>query len=167
PHRGPVPQLVAPTMSSFARLLDPCHDTWAGHFEVHGDHLLPRAGDEDAGYTHDVFKLDDPARQCLRRFRRETLGEAREAWLLDRNRARRLLRLAERVAREDRVEVLEAAEAIRRSIRGAAAILRHFAPVPDDADSSCRCGSDGVQSLPEFLERQIEEIAPAPAEDDG
>lgn len=46
--------------SEGARLLSPTEVSWAEHFELDGDRLVPRAGDPDGLYTYLVYDLDDP-----------------------------------------------------------------------------------------------------------
>jgi hypothetical protein len=87
-------------------LLNPCDDVWAEHFQVAGDHLLPRPGDRDAAHTEKIYDLNDPRKTRARRLRREFLSEC---WDLIDGGSRRVETLIALSEKYDDVKILAAA----------------------------------------------------------
>ncbi len=150
-------QARALTNAAGQRLLDPCADAWADHFEDRQDQLRPL--DDDARYTHEAYDLDDPRKRQFRKDRRERIDEAlRELAevpaLIDRLHAR-----AEVVARSERSGLLDLAKVLTGNLRKAKDQLRRYRAIPSDRDDACRCSPMPALGLPAFLEPQCEEVA--------
>lgn len=149
-----------------ARLLDPCRDSWAEHFAADGSSLLPREEDGDAAYTHRVYDLDDPCKTQLRRLRREHIDGHLDELSRYGKRVADLLRVAQRLARKgDDVSLAGAKELVNaahelesRMQRARQELERAHAPVPIDADRTCRCGHSFHHSLPSFIADELVEL---------
>ncbi len=141
------------------KLLNPCAHRWTEHFSVSDDdRLLPRPGDADAEYTSEAYDLNEARKLEMRRSRRERVEES----LALLNRGPDLLdALIARSASQPgirSVEILAAAENLRRSMLNAERELMRHAAIPADADSRCRCGHQVHHSLPAVLDHQMLEI---------
>lgn len=152
---------IAPVAQAAQRLLDPCSVAWAEHFVVSGDELRPRPGDADAAYTHEAYGIDAPRKVAYREARRRRIDDAHKALREIPDAIDQLLNLAERVAKDDRPDVLRSAERLRRALDGAAATLARYRAIPVDHDVACRCGTS--HELPAFLAAQVAVANPAPA----
>lgn len=119
------------------RLLNPCADLWADYFVREGDSLKPRSNQPDAKYTHEVYKLDLPAKIRARTLRKKKILDYEKALyeipgLIDE------LRRAG-VDRGDSTLIRAAAllgEKRRDTIRD---ILEHLTVIPHDAEHPCSC----------------------------
>lgn len=137
------------------RLLNPCRDVWADHFEVQGDRLSATSGDRDAEYTEQTYDFNDPRRVRARRLRRELISEYLRLVNEGPRRVEILTRLSQKY---DDVEVLSAAQHLQNCVRIAAKELGTYAAVPPDAPDGCHCGLTDDLDLPEWLSQQTFEI---------
>src|SRR5436305_6874196 len=137
------------------RLLHPCGQVWADHFEsTPDDNLLPIEGDADAAYTHGVYDLDDPGKVEIRQARRERLEESLQVL---RDGPELLEMMMERLREgppEKSSDLTRVAERIRRSIEHAVRVIHRYAAIPRDADNVCRCGRTDHHRLPVGLDDQ-------------
>lgn len=119
------------------RLLNPCIEIWAEHFRSELDCLSPVS--EEAGYTHEIYDLDDPRKVALRKVRRERLEECGQLLSEGPSLLERLLRQLSAQPVESQLDILMAAEELRRAIGHALRDTLRYAAVPKDADETCRC----------------------------
>ncbi len=141
----------APVVRRQRRLLNPCKDTWAGHFESVNDQLVPKTGDRDAEYTAETYDFRDPRKSRLRRLRRELLSACLDLLQDGPARVEILIELSEK---HNDVEILHAARDLQRCIQFAASEVRQYAAIPVDAPQGCGCGAQDTLSLPEWLVEQ-------------
>jgi hypothetical protein len=149
----------APVIDSRGRrLLNPCDNVWAQHFRLTDSCLTPVS--DEAGYTHEIYDLDDPRKIERRKFRRERLQEWRQ--LLSEGPAV-LEGLMSRLLTgpvENQIDILKAADLLRQAIGNALRDIRRYAAVPGDADEACRCESGDHCSLPDVYSRQTSDLPP-------
>jgi hypothetical protein len=143
-----------PVESDGATLLDPCKDPWAEHFIARGLGLVPRDGDADAGYTEQVYRLNDDLRMELRRQRRVLHDE--DLPLLS-----RVLEVVMKLVScygsvGDRSLLDEAKKLFEEDVRRRWARLRpRLAPIPRDAPARPGCEIEDHNQLPAGLVRQL------------
>lgn len=128
------------------RLLNPCSDAWAEHFELVGDELRPLPGDADAGYTHAAYNLDDPRKVMMRRSRREVLTACLALFREGYPKIQALIESAD-------PKGVSAARELRECVKLAAKQLERHIAIPKDA-GDCRCERRSDPSLPKELETQ-------------
>jgi hypothetical protein len=144
------------------RLLDPCADAWAEHFEIVDDVLSARTENAAAERTRRAYRLDDPRKTELRRRRRELIHDRL-----------RILRLSSKVPQlrgllqhetdlQVRAELQRTLRDLNASVRQALRDLALFAAVPADRDDLCACGDGSACVLPDFVKRQSVEVAEEP-----
>lgn len=128
------------------RLLNPCEVTWADHFQLEQDNIVPIAGDLDASYTVETYDLNDPRKVRLRRLRRETLT-ARLDFIAHATQLEDEL-LDRAPKEEDSLKYLDLAKQLHSHKRQAYEDLLRFAAIPQDADSQCLCDTTEHHTLP-------------------
>jgi len=139
------------TTAGRGKLLNPCSEVWRERFVISFDRVLPRAADQDAGYTEQAYQLNDPKKVVLREVRRKTIWQCRDALeRLERSYDALLDRAMKQRSRED-LELARDLAKIRPSILRD---LYRYAAIPDDKDPSCHCGEPGACALPKVLEEQ-------------
>lgn len=140
------------------RLLDPSRDAWGSHFILSEGKIHPRRGDDDAVYTHETYKIDEPVKVALRLFRMEFYADRLPLVQEAVGRIVKLLAKASECLHTDRelfFILLETAEDLRQRAEMACRELSWYAAIPPDAPSSCRCGDPRYQSLPPVLKQQM------------
>jgi hypothetical protein len=141
-----------------ATLLDPTRDAWALRFRSDGGSIRVRhADDRDAEHTWEAYGLGDERKAALRdnRARRFALFRSAESDFLELVPA--LLVKAEQSADPREVEAcLRVARALERTYEASLAEVKRYLATPQDAPSSCRCM--GPRELPDWLERQTQEV---------
>lgn len=142
------------------QLLDPTCVAWADHFELDGDRLVCRSGDVHAAYTHETYDLDEQRKVDLRAARAELIRESLKLLEDGPLRIERLLQIAQRaqLGIEQRRQIDEEIEDIRRRMADARRDLRQRAAVPGDASRACRCRSTEHHELPLALASQMLEL---------
>lgn len=147
----------APNTDSRGRtLLDPCVTAWSLRFEQASFLLKPR--DPDAEYTWEAYDLGDPRKTQMRRSRADAVERCLRVLREGPDRIRRLLEIADRVGREDRLPILDAAETLQCQVIAARKDVARFRIVPEDADRACRCVEGIALELPPFLAAQAIEV---------
>jgi hypothetical protein len=146
------------------RLINPGHEVWAERFSCsEDDRLLPDPADPDAVYTAEAYDLNDSRKVTRRRLRRERLTELLEILNEGPLRVQRFVALAERLdSPEQSGMLLEEAELLLKSIRGAATEILRYAAVPKDADDSCLCDRTDRRTLPDWLASQTFDVPNSP-----
>jgi hypothetical protein len=137
-----------PRSSEGRSLLDPTMTAWGDHFLRSGDQLLPREGDLDAVYTHEVYDMDDPRKVDLRRMRRELIADRLELLQRFPDDLEWLLSEAEASPPSRARQALDLARRLRRGANLAREELKGFAVVPADAPKVCRCNGTEHHTLP-------------------
>lgn len=128
----------APVVDSRGRrLLNPCSHVWAEHFRPELDCLAPLS--EEAAYTHEAYDLDDPRKVELRKIRCERLQELGQLLSEGPPLLERLIRRLPAQPVESQLDILRAAEELRRSIGNALRDMLRYLAIPRDADATCRC----------------------------
>lgn len=138
------------------RLLDPCRDAWALHFERRDDELVPLT--ERGRYTLEVYRLNDVHRQRRRQTRvraiRDTPRKIREAL--------HLLREIESGPDRRSEGAQKTSVFLRRLIpelqQQWTVTLERFEAVPADAPEVCHCGTRDHHSLPDNLRLEQSEV---------
>lgn len=147
------------TAADGRRLLDPCRETWAMHFQAADGRLSPLPGDRDAEYTHSTYRIDDARRVLMRRRRARDLPVARRTDGDGPRRIEVLLRMAAAAGDADRRELEAAARDLNFQVGTARDVLRRYAAVPADAPRTCRCGDAVPRHLPAWLAEQTRAAA--------
>lgn len=137
------------------RLLEPCSATWAQHFFLNGDELLPRPGDDDAAYTWEAYDLGDRSKAELRRDRRLRIDQSFDAMRRLPPLIQQLMELADTSNIEESAPLVEAAGQLQSMLRSALRELNRYAAVPKDHDASCHCFGKTKLALPDFLTAQL------------
>ena len=135
------------------RLLNPCSNAWAEHFELVGtDRLRPRRGDADARYTYRAYDLDGPRKRMSRGRRRHSIERARAILESYATRQAFYTRVYEnpRTA-QDRTEALGEMAFLDAQRSDAMETLRRYRALP--APEACRCPVH-ARSLPRFIDVQ-------------
>lgn len=146
---------IANAVASTRRLLNPCTDVWAEHFESVRDEVQPRSdSDGDAAYTEQTYRLNDPRKKRMRRMRRLTINQCIE-FLVD---SRHIERALLQQVRDGGQPMVAQAWRCSRLRRKAKSDLRKFAPLPHDRDRTCRCGHTAHHRLPAVVADQLLDI---------
>lgn len=124
-----------------------------------GNRLVARSGNRDAEYTEQTYDFNDPRKVRARRLRRDLISEYLE--LLDEG-PRRVEILIELSEKYDDVEILVAAQSLRRCVRIAAREIESYSAVPFDAPDRCQCAASDDLALPSWLDEQTLEVEPGP-----
>lgn len=144
------------------RLLNPCGEIWADHFQVEDDdRLQPRQNDLDALYTAFIYDLNEPCKVNMRRARRERIDEAQELLSGGPAIVALLLKTSEcAVSAGESEALLAAAKSFEQQMLRARRALERHAAVPPDAVNACRCGEISCCALPLWLEAQTWDLPP-------
>lgn len=144
-----------------ARLLDPCEDPWAAHFEAQEDALQPKHGDVDAHYTYKAYDLDSESKTSRRRARRELIGDRLKLVAQLEDELAALLELADPVRETDFEtfsELWREISDLRQQAHRAVGDLRLYRAVPRDAPEDCRCSERRELALPTSISAQCVEV---------
>jgi hypothetical protein len=134
------------------RLLNPCEDTWAEHFETADDEIYPLAdGDENAHYTSETYDFNDPRKTKCRELRRLVVNQCNGFLERSDRLHEQLLDRAEQDGDPSLVDLAEEIGGFRRL--PLLDLLKHRA-IPLDHDPSCRCGEKVERCLPKVVEDQ-------------
>jgi len=150
---------TAPLEKDGARLLDPCSDAWADHFERDEYHLVPITA--DGKYTEQSYAINGGPRPRAR----QIFAEQHELALDAIDTLPQIIRLLEEMARSSKttdeglLKILETVGRLRELLRLALRQLEHFRPVPDEP-RACFC-DDGVRrhDLPAWIAEQLVELS--------
>lgn len=152
-------RLDSPVHGPTGSLLNPCSVAWASRFIYSGDFINPVNGDADAQYTHQCYRLNDPRKVELRRFRREQIAECLHRLRPHLGRLSKLQAVAKRASlATDSVsrQTLSLAQAKMRrlqvgSIDPLLRRLARFRAIPQDSRTPCACNAGVPLQLPTQL----------------
>lgn len=119
------------------RLLDPCADAWANHFDLVNARLNPRT--DNADYTEKAYGLNDPRKRKMREHRRDRIPflldqvETLPGIILD------LMQKMSASRGTDRQKCMRHLRTLRASLDQARRELQTWAITPADRPDSCRC----------------------------
>jgi 5-methylcytosine-specific restriction endonuclease McrA len=149
-----------PLKSARGEILNPTQTAWAKHFELQGDELKPKTGDNDATYTHECYDLDEPRKKKLRQLRREVIEHHRELLRVVPKMVIRKIQLAEQNPTDPLAvrQNLDEAQCLRRILMNAISDLRTHSAIPGDADQECLCDTQEYNALPVCLAQQSWEM---------
>lgn len=151
-----------PTFHAGRRLLDPTAEAWGTRFTAIDDRLEPLPGDQDAGYTAQVYDMNDLRKVRRRRLRRRLFEDRFHLIAELKGETDRLLQLA-----DDRLEageltefqeLIEVAQILRAQAQRIIGDLVHFLAIPPDKPTACRCPTDQHHHLPSWLSEQTIEV---------
>jgi hypothetical protein len=145
-NRSSKPRINA---TSGATLLNPRCDAWGAHFQLLADHLEPNAGDNDANWTLDAYRLNRSAKVAGRQLRRESVTAAFERLSKIASEKAELVREAARTAGGRRRGCLRFIGLLDDLAHRALGELSAYLLVPLDAPTTCQCGA--TQQLPGWI----------------
>jgi hypothetical protein len=141
-----------PDESENLTLLNPVDYAWRESFDVINDEIQPAdPGDQDAAYTVSAYKPNDPGKVKARRMRRVLIRQCLDYLEDAATIHEELLDKAEETGDKSLVDQAEKVHSMRRLPRQD---LLRFQAIPEDCDTSCRCGTTVNHSLPSVLEEQ-------------
>jgi hypothetical protein len=148
--RGIKPHL---TGTKDKKLLNPCDNTWANHFELQDHHLNTKSDDVDGNYTLDTYNLNNPIKVKLRKIRQKKLTQLLKISALFH---RLLLRIE-----EGESELLEDAREVQKVLRDMRLdVIEQYEVIPADVPRSCRCEATPAYQLPVQMEDQVQRLNP-------
>jgi hypothetical protein len=119
------------------RLLDPCRDAWASHFQYDGDEL--RATSADGAYTAETYDVNAPAKLALRRDRREAIDESQHVLATIPLLLEQLMSGIDFHPGAEQRMRLELAEQLHKALAAARRTLTQLSAIPHDATDQCAC----------------------------
>lgn len=156
---------IAPIAAAGECLLDPTKVAWSVHFDVRSDRLLEKAGDVDAKYTQQSYKLNDPIKMEKRLQRRQLLSDFLPFVKKGPAELAMLVKIAGEIAQFDAAraaKLVETTRRMRKTLRAAVREVRRFSIVPVDAPKKCRCAhlnAAAARTVCATLERQSQMVA--------
>ncbi len=145
-----------PEIERDRRLLDPCTEAWADHFDLVEFSLQPKT--PSAEYTASTYDLNEARRLLVRQNRHDAVSESLHVIKRGPALVKDLLALAGLVQWGDRDALLEGAEHLRATIELATRQLIRLQAIPAGADTRCGCSHENVE-LPPFLSDQVLDVS--------
>lgn len=137
------------------QLLDPTTTKWSAHFRVENDEVLPQQDDENAHYTCESYKPNQPRKLDARRVRREKVSGALAELRSHPSVVKRLNAIAARVDGADKTEILDHIERLRATRKKLINDLREEWPlVPKYAPKTCVCDAVDKLAVPDVYGQQ-------------